>query len=45
MSNYTLDGKEVPAGGYEALVRAEIMRGKYRNSFYGPEPFIPASRS
>jgi putative CocE/NonD family hydrolase len=41
MSNYKIDGKEVPAGGYEALVRAEIMRGKYRNSFSKPEPFIP----
>lgn len=41
MSNYMRDGKEVPAGGYEALVRAEIMRGKYRNSFSEPEPFVP----
>lgn len=41
MSNYKIDGKEVPAGGYEALVRAEIMRGKYRNSFSKPEPFVP----
>jgi len=30
-----------PMGGYEMLVRAEIMRGKYRNSFEKPEPFIP----
>ncbi|MBX3190945.1 MAG: CocE/NonD family hydrolase [Labilithrix sp.] len=28
-------------GGYQQLVRAEIMRGKYRNSFERPEPFKP----
>ena len=27
--------------GYERLVRAEVMRGKFRNSFENPEPFIP----
>jgi uncharacterized protein len=35
------NGKEYPMGGYEMLVRGEIMRGKYRNSFEKPEPFIP----
>ncbi len=28
-------------GGYEMLVRGEIMRGKFRNSFSIPEPFKP----
>lgn len=28
-------------GGYQMLVRGEIMRGKYRNSFEKPEPFVP----
>ncbi len=27
--------------GYQMLVRGEIMRGKYRNSFEHPEPFVP----
>lgn len=27
--------------GYQQLVRAEIMRGKFRNSFENPEPFVP----
>jgi putative CocE/NonD family hydrolase len=27
--------------GYQQLVRAEIMRGKFRNSFEKPEAFIP----
>ncbi|MFC4261806.1 CocE/NonD family hydrolase [Ferruginibacter yonginensis] len=30
-----------PMGGYEMLVRGEIMRGKYRNSFENPSPFTP----
>jgi uncharacterized protein len=32
---------KLPAGGYEMLVRGDIFRGKYRNSFEKPEPFIP----
>lgn len=30
-----------PMGGYEMLVRGEIMRGKYRESFEKPVPFTP----
>jgi putative CocE/NonD family hydrolase len=30
-----------PMGGYQMLVRGEIMRGKYRNSFEKPEAFKP----
>ncbi|MCW3116099.1 MAG: X-Pro dipeptidyl-peptidase [Chitinophagaceae bacterium] len=30
-----------PMGGYQMLVRAEIMRGKFRNSFEKPMAFIP----
>ena len=30
-----------PMGGYQMLVRGEIMRGKFRNSFEKPEPFEP----
>ena len=28
-------------GGYEMLIRGEIFRGKFRNSFEKPEPFTP----
>ena len=28
-------------GGYQQLVRGEIFRGKFRNSFSKPEPFTP----
>lgn len=31
----------MPGPGYQALVRAEVMRGKYRTSFSHPEPFVP----
>lgn len=30
-----------PMGGYQMLVRGEIMRGKFRNSFEKPEAFVP----
>ncbi|RFS19807.1 CocE/NonD family hydrolase [Chitinophaga silvatica] len=30
-----------PMGGYQMLVRGEVMRGKFRNSFEKPEAFIP----
>ena len=35
------NGKGYPMGGYQMLVRGEIMRGKFRNSFEKPEAFIP----
>ena len=28
-------------GGYQQLVRGEPFRGKFRNSFEKPEPFVP----
>jgi uncharacterized protein len=31
----------VQMGGYQQLVRGEPMRGKYRNSYEKPEPFVP----
>ena len=34
-------GGSYPMGGYEMLVRGEIMRGKFRNSFENPEAFTP----
>lgn len=35
-----IDGN-YPMGGYQMLVRGEIMRGKFRNSFSVPRPFVP----
>lgn len=34
-------GGSYPMGGYQMLVRGEIMRGKFRNSFENPTPFTP----
>jgi hypothetical protein len=39
-------GKDVPPpaldlGGYQQLVRGNPLRGKFRNSFEKPEPFVP----
>ncbi len=31
---------DIRMGGYQRLVRGEIMRGKFRNSFERPEPFV-----
>jgi putative CocE/NonD family hydrolase len=31
----------VRMGGYQQLVRGDVMRGKFRNSFEKPEPFLP----
>jgi hypothetical protein len=28
-------------GGFERMVRAEVFRGKFRNSYENPEPFTP----
>ena len=39
------DPKNNPAdirmGGYQRLIRGDIFRGKFRNSFERPEPFVP----
>ena len=32
---------ERPLAGYEQLVRAEVMRGKFRDSLADPKPFVP----
>jgi len=31
----------ISMAGYQRLVRAEVMRGKFRNNYEKPEPFIP----
>ena len=31
----------VRMGGYQQLVRGDVMRGKFRNSFEKPRPFVP----
>jgi putative CocE/NonD family hydrolase len=38
--DYPRNDKQVPMGGYQMLVRGEVLRGKFRNSFEQPEPFV-----
>lgn len=38
--SYGADEKYIMSG-YQLLVRGEVFRGKFRNSFEKPEPFIP----
>lgn len=37
----SINGKAINMDAYQMLVRGEVMRGKFRNSFEKPEPFIP----
>jgi putative CocE/NonD family hydrolase len=39
--NNQFTGKEVYMSSYEQMVRSEAMRGKFRNGFDKPEPFVP----
>ncbi|MBI5608716.1 MAG: CocE/NonD family hydrolase, partial [Deltaproteobacteria bacterium] len=32
--------RDVRLGGYQQLIRAEVMRGRFRNDFSKPEPFV-----
>ncbi|HPF50564.1 MAG TPA: CocE/NonD family hydrolase [Draconibacterium sp.] len=41
LSNYPSNDKKVPMQGYQMLVRGEIFRGRYRNSYTNPEAFAP----
>jgi len=37
----TPNPKNLTMAGYQRLVRAEVLRGKFRNSFEKPEAFVP----
>ena len=37
--NYEHNPKNIIMGGYQQLVRSEVFRGRFRNSFEKPEPF------
>ena len=39
--NYPHNPKNILMGGYQQLVRSEVFRGRFRNSFEKPEPFVP----
>ncbi|MDB2606736.1 CocE/NonD family hydrolase [Zobellia sp.] len=39
--NYEHNPSNIVMGDYQQLVRAEVFRGRFRNSFINPEPFVP----
>ena len=41
LTRYPNNDKKVPMAGYQMLVRGEVMRGRFRNSFETPEAFQP----
>ncbi|MBA2250281.1 MAG: CocE/NonD family hydrolase [Chitinophagaceae bacterium] len=49
LPNNEVTPKSMPRGssmaGFQRLVRAEVMRGKFRNNYEKPEPFIPGKVS
>jgi len=40
-ANSTSTVRQPPMAGYQMLVRGEVFRGKFRNSFSKPEAFVP----
>lgn len=36
-----MPNKNITLAGYQQMVRSEVMRGRFRNSFEKPEPFTP----
>ena len=39
--DYEHNPKNIKMGAYQQLVRHEVFRGRFRNSFEKPEPFVP----
>jgi uncharacterized protein len=39
--NYEHNPKNIVMGGYQQLVRSEVFRGRFRDSFEKPKPFVP----
>ena len=37
--------KHLKLSNYHLMVRSEVMRGRFRNSFSKPEPFIPNKKT
>ena len=41
--DYEHNPDNIVMGGYQQLVRSEVFRGRFRNSFEKPEPFVPGT--
>ncbi len=35
--------ESTPLAGYQMLIRSEVIRGRYRNDYAKPEPFVPGA--
>ena len=42
-NDLTHEGNNISLSGYQRLIRGDVLRGKFRNSFEKPEPFSPAN--
>ncbi len=42
---YEHNPRNITMGAYQQLVRAEVFRGRFRNSFEKPEPFVPGQET
>lgn len=42
---YEHNPDNIVMGGYQQLVRSEVFRGRFRNSFEHPDPFVPGEVS
>ncbi|HEX4886732.1 MAG TPA: CocE/NonD family hydrolase, partial [Luteibaculaceae bacterium] len=40
-ANYEIEGRKIIASQYQMLVRAEVIRARYRNSLSNPEALVP----
>ncbi len=43
--NYEETQAYLKMGNYHLMVRSEVMRGRFRNSFSNPEPFVPNEKT
>ena len=43
--NHKENNKARPMGNYHMMVRSEVLRGRFRNSFAKPEPFVPHKKT
>jgi len=39
--NFPHNPEHIKIGGYQQMVRSEVFRGRFRNSYEKPEPFVP----
>lgn len=44
-TNYEHNPDNITMGGYQQLVRHETFRGRYRNSYENPEPFVSGEKT